>query len=125
MEDKIRVLVVDDSALVRETVKAILMSDPDIEVVGVAKDGKEGVEKALKLKPHVITMDLKMPMMDGLEAIESIMEEMPTPIIVVSGMDIKVIVTALGIGAMDFVASGLATGLNWRYRCPLKKSKIK
>lgn len=103
MNDRIRVLIIDDSPLVRETVKEMLQSDPDIEVVGLAKDGIEGVEKTLALKPNVITMDLKMPLMGGLEAIEKIMEDQPTPIIVVSSMDIKVIVTALGFGAMDFV----------------------
>ena len=104
MADKIRVLIVDDSALMREALKTVLEQDPAIEVVGLAKDGKEGVEKAFALKPNVITMDLKMPVMSGLEAIESIMEELPIPIIVVSSMDTTVIVKALSIGAMDFVA---------------------
>lgn len=103
-DNKIRVLIVDDSPLVRETVRAILASDPAIEVIGIAKDGKEGVAKTFALKPDVITMDLKMPLMSGVEAIEEIMEKQPTPIIVVSGLDIKVIVASLAIGAMDFVA---------------------
>jgi len=101
--DKIRVLIVDDSALMREALNSILSADPQIEVVGMAKDGDEGVKKALALKPNVITMDLKMPVMGGLEAIEQIMGESPIPIIVVSGMDVQVIVRALTIGAMDFV----------------------
>ncbi len=100
----IRVLIVDDSALMREALKSIIEKDPAIEVVGLAKNGKEGVEKALLLKPDVITMDLKMPMMSGLEATEAIMEELPIPIIVVSSMDTTIIVKALSIGAMDFVA---------------------
>jgi len=104
MDDKIRVLIVDDSTLMREALKAVLEQDPSIEVIGMAKDGKEGVQKALDLKPNVITMDLKMPMMSGLETIETIMEELPIPIIVVSTMDVAVIVKALSIGAMDFVA---------------------
>jgi two-component system chemotaxis response regulator CheB len=103
MPDKIRVLIVDDSALMRDALKSILESDGSIEVVGTAKNGMEGVEKAMALKPNVITMDLKMPMMDGLEAVERIMEENPIPIVVVSSMDIKIIVRALAIGAMDFV----------------------
>jgi two-component system chemotaxis response regulator CheB len=103
MSGKIRVLVVDDSSLARDAIKSILESDPLIEVVGEAKDGQEGVRKALALKPNVITMDLKMPMLNGLDAIEMIMQELPTPIIVVSSMDAKVIVKALAIGAMDFV----------------------
>jgi len=103
MADRIRVLIVDDSALVRDALKSILESDGSIEVVGTAKNGLEGVEKALELKPSVITMDLKMPMMDGLEAVARIMEENPIPIVVVSSMDMKIIIQALTIGAMDFV----------------------
>jgi two-component system chemotaxis response regulator CheB len=104
MSDKIRVLIVDDSALMREALKAILSTDPAIEVVGIARDGKEGVEKAMVLKPNVITMDLKMPIMTGLEATESIMRELPTPIIVVSSIDPAVTAKALSMGAMDLVA---------------------
>lgn len=104
MSDKIRVLIVDDSPLMRSAIQQILEGDEDIEVVGWAKDGREGVEKAALLKPSVITMDLRMPIMSGLDAIEEIMQENPVPVIVVSSMDISVIIKALGIGAMDFVA---------------------
>lgn len=104
MSEKIRVLIVDDSALVRQSLKEILGDDPAIEVIGEARDGKEGYEKAKLLRPGVITMDLTMPVMGGLDAIEAIMEEVPTPIIVVSSMEVKVIVQALALGAMDFVA---------------------
>jgi two-component system chemotaxis response regulator CheB len=131
----IRVLIVDDSALMREALKSIIERDPGIEVVGLAKNGKEGVEKALTLKPNVITMDLKMPMMSGLEATEAIMEELPIPIIVVSSMDITVIVKALSIGAMDFVAvtsdiETIAADLITKIKIashvkPLKRLKIK
>ena len=103
MPDKIRVLVVDDSALTREAIKSIFSSDTSIEIIGEAIDGREGVRKVFALKPDVITMDLKMPIMNGLDAIQAIMEERPTPIIVVSSMDVKVIVKALSVGAMDFV----------------------
>ena len=101
---KIKVLIIDDSSLMRQALKSVLEEDPSVEVIGAAKDGKEGVEKAFALKPDVITMDLKMPVMSGVEAIEKIMEEMPIPIIVVSSMETDVIVKALSIGAMDFVA---------------------
>ncbi|MDD5432520.1 MAG: chemotaxis-specific protein-glutamate methyltransferase CheB [Candidatus Omnitrophica bacterium] len=104
VERKIKVLIVDDSPLIREALKAILSSDIEIEVVGLAANGDEGVKKAAFLKPDVITMDLKMPVMSGLEAVEKIMEDNPIPIIVVSSMDVDVVVKALSIGAMDFVA---------------------
>ncbi len=103
MEKKIRVLIIDDSALMREALRAILTSDEKVEVVGLAKNGQEGLEKAKILKPDVITIDINMPVMNGLEATQLIMSEVPTSIIVVSGMDPKVVVKALAIGAMDFV----------------------
>ena len=132
---KIRVLIVDDSALMREALKSIIEQNSEIEVVGLAKNGKEGVEKALLLIPDVSTMDMKMPMMSGLEATEAIMEELPIPIIVVSSMDITVIVKALSIGAMDFVAvtsdietiaADLITKIKIASRVkPLRRMKIK
>ena len=99
----IRVLIVDDSALVREALRSILSADPDLEVVGTARDGREGVEAALRLRPDVVTMDLKMPVMDGFGAIKEIMTDGPVPVIVVSSMDVERIKKALDIGAMDFV----------------------
>ena len=101
---KIRVLIVDDSTLMREAIRSILESTDLFEVVGIAKDGQEAVNKALVLKPDVITMDLKMPLLSGLEAIEEIMENNPIPIIVVSSMDKEVIIKTLACGAMDFVS---------------------
>ena len=105
MPEIIRVLIVDDSTLVRQALNTLLSSDPEIEVIGEARDGKEGCEKALALRPNVITMDITMPVMDGLQATERIMEEVPTPIVIISSRDVQVIVKALGLGAMDFVAS--------------------
>ncbi len=101
---KIRVLIVDDSALMREALRHILEQDAVIEVIGMACDGKEGVDKAITLKPDVITMDLRMPVMSGFDAIQNIMMEIPIPIIVVTSMDAAIVVKALSIGAMDFVA---------------------
>ncbi len=100
---KIRILIVDDSSLVRLALRSIFESDPALEVIGEARDGQEGVEKTIRLRPNVVTMDLKMPVMGGLEAIQEIMEKAPTAIIVVSSLDVAVIVRALGVGAMDFV----------------------
>ncbi|MCL5887050.1 MAG: chemotaxis-specific protein-glutamate methyltransferase CheB [Actinobacteria bacterium] len=80
----IRVLVVDDSALAREMLSQILSTDPDIEVVGTAKDGLEAVEEVARLRPDLVTMDIHMPRCDGLQATEQIMAYTPTPILVVS-----------------------------------------
>lgn len=104
VKNKIRVLIVDDSTLVREALRSILGDDPDIEVVGTARDGREGVEATLRLRPDVVTMDLNMPTMDGFSAIGKIMTEGPVPVIVVSSMDAERIKKALDIGAMDFVS---------------------
>ncbi len=100
---KIRVLIVDDSALVRAALRSILSADSDLEVVGVARDGREAVDKTLLLCPDVVTMDLNMPVMDGFSAIKKIMTDGPVPVIVVSSMDVNRIKKALDIGAMDFV----------------------
>ena len=83
----IRVLVVDDSAVLRQSTKLILESDPEIQVVGVATNGAEATALAARLQPDVITMDIRMPKMDGLEAIRAIMAEHPAPIVVVTGID--------------------------------------
>lgn len=84
----IRVLVVDDSAVLRQSTRFILESDPDLRVVGEASNGVDAIALAGKLQPDVITMDIRMPKMDGLEAIREIMTEHPVPIIVVTGLDL-------------------------------------
>jgi two-component system chemotaxis response regulator CheB len=81
----IKVLVVDDSMVAREFITHILNSDPAIHVVGVAKDGDEALEAVKQQSPDVITMDIRMPRMNGLEATRIIMEKQPTPIVIVSG----------------------------------------
>ncbi len=84
-EDKsIRVLIVEDSRVVSEFISRVLNSDPMIEVVGIAADGREAVEAARRTRPHVITMDIHMPGVDGFQATRNIMETVPTPIIIVS-----------------------------------------
>lgn len=84
----IRVLVVDDSAVLRQQLCFILQTDADLHVVGQAKDGNEALAMAKDLKPDVITMDLRMPRMDGFEAIREIMAVSPAPIVVISGEDL-------------------------------------
>ncbi len=101
----IRVLVVDDSAFVRLTVTEIL-KEAGMEVVGTAKNGKEAVEKVMKLKPDVVTLDINMPVMDGLTALKIIMEKCPTPVIMLSAYTkegAKETFEALKLGAVDFV----------------------
>jgi two-component system chemotaxis response regulator CheB len=105
MEDRIRVLIVDDSAFARSTIAAKLATDPGIEVVGQARDGVEAVEMTLELKPGVVTMDVTMPRMDGLAALEKIMLECPTPVVMLSaltGEGTEATIRALELGAVDF-----------------------
>lgn len=105
IKKEIRVLVVDDSVLAREVIVRILESDPQIKVAGIAVNGKDAVKLTSKLKPDLITMDIKMPVMDGLEAIKRIMALDPTPIIVITGIDLKggtkIVFEAVSAGALD------------------------
>jgi len=103
--DKIKVLIIDDAAFMRKAVREILQSDPEIEVVGDAKNGMEGLEKIKALKPDVITLDIDMPVMDGLTAIRHIMIEAPLPVVVLSSLfsDGTVTFDALRLGVVDFV----------------------
>jgi two-component system chemotaxis response regulator CheB len=73
--DPVRVLVVDDSAFMRKAISMMLESDPEIKVVGMARNGIEGVDFAKRLKPDVITLDIEMPQMDGLTALKHIMKK--------------------------------------------------
>jgi two-component system chemotaxis response regulator CheB len=81
---KVGVLVVDDSPICRELICQALARDPDLEILGTCGNGREAVEAARQLRPQVITMDLEMPVMDGLAAVETIMAEVPTPILVLT-----------------------------------------
>jgi two-component system chemotaxis response regulator CheB len=100
----IRVLVVDDSPTARSLLVAILASDPDVQVVGEAVNGLEAVEKTRKLRPDLVTMDVRMPRMDGFEATKEIMIETPTPIIIVTSshsvLNVETSLHALRAGAL-------------------------
>src|SRR5438270_9947422 len=82
----INVLVVDDSAVARSLVAHILGADPEIQVIGTASNGEEALKAVERRRPDVVTMDINMPRMDGLEATRQIMETCPTPIVIVSGL---------------------------------------
>jgi two-component system, chemotaxis family, protein-glutamate methylesterase/glutaminase len=102
----IRVLIIDDSQFVRQALQRMLAEDPELEVVGLAQDGKQGVEKVLELKPDVVTLDVQMPRMGGLEALERIMAEHPVPVLLLSSLtkhSADVTLRGLELGALDFV----------------------
>jgi two-component system chemotaxis response regulator CheB len=104
---RIRVLVVDDSAFMRKVLQTIIASDPQLEICGEARDGRDAVTQAEVLKPDVISMDINMPHMDGLQATEIIMSSNPRPILIVSSESregAEVTLKALELGAIDFVA---------------------
>ncbi|HKE07047.1 MAG TPA: chemotaxis response regulator protein-glutamate methylesterase [Candidatus Acidoferrum sp.] len=103
---KFRVLVVDDSAFMRKVLEAIFVADGGFQVVGQAKDGREAIALTESLKPDVITMDLNMPHMDGLQATAQIMTTNPKPIVIVSSESkegAESTLKALEYGAIDFV----------------------
>ncbi len=106
ISNKIRVLVVDDSAFFRHRVTNMLSSDDRIEVIGTAGDGRSGADKALQLKPDVITMDVEMPIMDGITSVKQIMSTAPTSIMMLSSHTsegAKATLDALSAGALDFI----------------------
>jgi len=102
----VRVLVVDDSGFFRRRVTEMLASDPRLEVIGAAEDGAKAVEMTAKLKPDVITMDIEMPVMDGITAARRIMAATPTPILMFSSLTTdgaKATLDALDAGAVDYL----------------------
>ena len=102
----VRVLIVDDSAFMRRSLEAILSRSPDIEVAGTASNGLEAIAKVKELDPDVVTLDIEMPRMDGVTALQHIMDESPVPVIMISSLTqegAEVTLRALDIGAQDYV----------------------
>src|SRR5690606_9906179 len=102
----IKVLVVDDSSFFRRRLTEILAKDGDIEIADTANNGREAVEKALALKPDVITMDVEMPVLDGISAVREIMQQQRIPILMFSSLThegAKATLDALEAGAVDFL----------------------
>jgi len=104
---RIRVLIVDDSAAMRQLLKAILCTASDIDVIGVANDPFDARQKMKKLNPDVITLDVEMPLMDGLTFLDKLMRGRPTPVVMVSSLTqrgAETTLRALELGAVDFIA---------------------
>jgi len=111
LNEKISVLIVDDSAFMRKSLSIMLESDPCITVVSTAKNGQEGYDLAKKLRPDIITLDIEMPVMDGLTALKKIMTDCPTSILMVSSLTTEGAqdtIKALELGAIDFIPKELS-----------------
>ncbi len=103
----ISVLVVDDSPFMRLTIQKVLGQDSGIKIIDTARDGREGIEKLKALRPQVVTMDVEMPVINGLQALDEIMRWQPTPVIVLSSLTTEgaeATLKALDLGAFDVVA---------------------
>ncbi|MBF0543178.1 MAG: chemotaxis response regulator protein-glutamate methylesterase [Candidatus Riflebacteria bacterium] len=113
----IKLLIVDDSAFMRAALERMLKDEPDISVIASASNGKEAIEKAMRLRPDVITLDIEMPVMDGLQALRELMRMLPLPVIMLSGLTqqgARAAFQALELGAVDFIGkpgSGLSLNI--------------
>ncbi|WP_147821756.1 protein-glutamate methylesterase/protein-glutamine glutaminase [Salidesulfovibrio onnuriiensis] len=107
----IKVVVVDDSAFMRKAISTMLDKDPEISVVASARNGQEGLELIRKHDPDVVTMDIEMPVMDGLTALRQVMMEMPRPVLMVSSLTTEgaeATLKAMELGAVDFIPKQLS-----------------
>jgi len=107
----VKVLIVDDSAFMRNTISSMIAADPELEVIGMARDGIEAIDKVASLKPDIVTLDVEMPRMDGIEALKHIMSKTPVPVLMVSSLTTdgaEVTLDALDMGAVDFIPKNLS-----------------
>lgn len=107
MSKVIRVLIADDSAFMRKVLSDLFGKQPDFDVAGTAMNGKDAISKVKQLKPDLLTMDVNMPVMDGLNALAVIMEECPLPVVMLSSLTQEgtdATVKALSLGAVDFIS---------------------
>jgi two-component system chemotaxis response regulator CheB len=107
----VRVLVVDDSAFMRTALTRMIQSDPSLEVVGTAQNGVEALEKVATLQPEVVTLDIEMPGLNGLETLKRIMADAPRPVIMVSSLTqegAETTLEALALGAFDYLSKQLS-----------------
>ncbi|WP_122628983.1 protein-glutamate methylesterase/protein-glutamine glutaminase [Lucifera butyrica] len=103
----IKILIVDDSAFMRKLLTDLFATEPDFMVIDTARNGKDAIDKVKRLKPDLVTMDVEMPVMDGITALEIIMKEAPVPVVMVSSLTkagAEATLKALELGAIDFVA---------------------
>ena len=101
-----RVLIADDSAVMRVALSRVVESSPALQVCGTARNGLETLEKVRQLRPDVVTLDVEMPVLNGLEVLKRIMKEFPRPVIMVSSLTqegAEVTLEALGVGAFDYL----------------------
>ena len=106
----VKVVIVDDSAFFRQRIAELLESDSRLEVVGTASNGKEGIEQVKKLRPDVVTMDVEMPQLNGIEAVRIIMRECPTKVLMLSSLTqegARVTLQALEAGAVDYLSKDM------------------
>src|SRR6185369_17520566 len=105
LAQRIRTVLIDDSAFMRKVIGNIIRQDESIELVGIANDGKHGIEMIAELKPDVVITDMVMPDYDGLYVVNSVMEKLPVPVILLSSLEKtdSRIFDALQLGAFEFI----------------------
>ena len=111
MAEPIRLLIVDDSPFMRRAISSLVGGEENIKVVGTAKDGQDAIRQIQDLKPDIATMDIEMPIMDGLTALKIIMEKFPLPVIMLSSLTeegAKETLDALDLGAADYIPKNLS-----------------